>query len=104
MNLAHLPKIFARAPSPLGNLARSHQADGSSLIPPPTSGSLADPKSELAGISMAGILQTLWNVIRNAEQAEKAEKPSADLAEETRRANAERRVVERFTGPLPATI
>jgi len=50
---------------------------------------------------MAGILQTLWNVIRNAEQAEK---PSADLAEESRRANEERRVVERFTGPLPATI
>ena len=50
---------------------------------------------------MAGILHTLWRVIRNAE----AEKQLELKAEEAARvANEERRVVERYRGPLAATI
>lgn len=50
---------------------------------------------------MAGILHTLWKVIRNSE-AEKH--PKLKPEEAARVANEERRVVERYRGPLPATI
>ena len=50
---------------------------------------------------MAGILHTLWKVIRNSE-AEKH--PNLKPEEAARVANEERRVVERYRGPLPATI
>jgi hypothetical protein len=50
---------------------------------------------------MAGILHTLWKVIRNSE-AEK--QPNLPPEEAARVATEERRVVERYRGPLPATI
>ena len=50
---------------------------------------------------MAGILHTLWKVIRNSE-AEK--QPTLKAEEAARVEKEERRVVDRYRGPLPATI
>ena len=50
---------------------------------------------------MAGILHTLWKVIRNSEAENH---PQLKPEEAAQVANEERRVVERYRGPLPATI
>ena len=51
--------------------------------------------------AMAGILHTLWKVIRNSEAESH---PQLKPEEAAQVANEERRVVERYRGPLPATI
>ena len=48
---------------------------------------------------MAGILRNLWKIIRNAED-EVAVRPD----DGTRPGDEERRAVQRFAGPVPATI
>jgi hypothetical protein len=51
--------------------------------------------------AMAGILHTLWKVIRNSEAKNH---PQLKPEEAAQVASEERRVVERYRGPLPATI
>ncbi len=50
---------------------------------------------------MGEILGKIWRIIRNSEPAE--EQPQLSEAE-TPEVNAERRVVQRYPGPLPATM
>src|SRR5689334_23692369 len=48
---------------------------------------------------MAGILRNLWKIIRNSE-----EQVAVRLDEGARLCDEERRAVQRFAGPVPATI
>ncbi len=50
---------------------------------------------------MGEILGKIWRIIRNAEPAEE---PARLSEAQTREADAERRVVQRYPGPLPATM
>jgi hypothetical protein len=50
---------------------------------------------------MAGMLRSLWKIIRNSDSVEQVE-PALDEA--TRVTNEERRAVQRYAGPVPATV
>jgi hypothetical protein len=50
---------------------------------------------------MARILRSLWKIIRNSDSTEQV-KPV--LEEATREVNEERRTIQRYAGPIPATV
>ena len=52
---------------------------------------------------MSGMLRNLWNILRNSD-SDSEEPVKSRLEEAARNADEERRAVQRFAGPVPATV
>ena len=50
---------------------------------------------------MPGMMRSLWNILRNSDSPEPVK---SRLEEAARNADEERRAVQRFAGPVPATV